>query len=103
MACKLMFRAALRYFSDSDRSDVERWDIPVVIVEGIGDRSQIRLVIQTSKKGTYDLVNHLSTEVPPCFLSLFLSHPASRRSACLDETSPHWPSVSPGISEPSLT
>jgi hypothetical protein len=25
----LILRAALRYFSDSERSDVERWDIPV--------------------------------------------------------------------------
>lgn len=27
IACRLILRAALRYFSDSDRSDVERWDI----------------------------------------------------------------------------
>jgi len=30
IAWKLMFRAALRYFSDSDRSDVDRCDIPVM-------------------------------------------------------------------------
>ena len=28
IACTLMFRAALRYFSDSDRRDVDKWDIP---------------------------------------------------------------------------
>ena len=28
IACMLIFRAALRYFSDSDRSDVDRCDIP---------------------------------------------------------------------------
>lgn len=27
MASQLIFRAALRYLSDSERSDVERWDI----------------------------------------------------------------------------
>ena len=27
MASQLIFRAARRYFSDSERSDVERWDI----------------------------------------------------------------------------
>ncbi len=27
-ACRLIFLAALRYFADSDRNDVERWDIP---------------------------------------------------------------------------
>lgn len=28
MAWTLIFRAALRYFSDSERSDVDKWDIP---------------------------------------------------------------------------
>jgi hypothetical protein len=27
-ACRLMFRAALRYFADSERSEVERCDMP---------------------------------------------------------------------------
>ncbi len=29
----LIFRAALRYFSDSERRDVDRWDIPIVEVD----------------------------------------------------------------------
>jgi hypothetical protein len=33
MAWKLMFRAAFRYFSDSERSEVERWDIPAAYVK----------------------------------------------------------------------
>lgn len=27
-ACRLIFRAALRYFADSERSDVDKCDIP---------------------------------------------------------------------------
>lgn len=33
MALRLMFRAAFRYFSDSERSEVERCDIPEGLVK----------------------------------------------------------------------
>ncbi len=33
IACQLIFLAALRYFSESARSDVESWDIPGVQLE----------------------------------------------------------------------
>ena len=29
IALKLIFRAALRYFSDSERNELDKWDIPV--------------------------------------------------------------------------
>ena len=35
IAWKLTFRAALRYFSDSERRDDDRWDIPGVRYECI--------------------------------------------------------------------
>ena len=41
IAWKLMLRAALRYFSDSDRSDVDKCDIPVT--KGSDDKIYTRL------------------------------------------------------------
>ena len=41
IAWKLMLRAALRYFSDSDRSDVDKCDIPAT--KGLDDEVHERL------------------------------------------------------------
>lgn len=62
MALKLMLRAALRYFSDSERSELDKCDIP---------RGQNKLcrTIQRELRGTYCQVNLLAIITPPCSLS----------------------------------
>ena len=37
IACMLIFLAARRYFSDSDRSDVDKWDMPEYARRQLGD------------------------------------------------------------------
>lgn len=63
IACMLMFRAALRYFSDSERNEVDRCDIPVKITAEVDDYRMHR------RNRTYGQVNPLSTEALPCFWS----------------------------------
>jgi hypothetical protein len=58
-----MFRAALRYFSDSERSELDKCDIP-------GDKG-FKYRCMTMSSDTYCQVNPLAITTLPYFLSLF--------------------------------
>jgi hypothetical protein len=66
MALKLMLRAALRYFSDSERSELDKCDIPRT-----KSKSFIMDYVPKLHRNTYGQVNLLATITPPYFWSLF--------------------------------
>lgn len=61
-----MLRAALRYFSDSERSELDKCDIPGD--EGFEYRC---MTLHTMSSNTYCQVNRLATTTLPYSLSLF--------------------------------
>jgi hypothetical protein len=69
MAWKLMFLAALRYFSDSERSEVDRWDIPAGLTTTLEIRGK-----RHWKFEPHGPANLLATATLPYFLSLSSSH-----------------------------
>jgi hypothetical protein len=61
-----MLRAALRYFSDSERSELDKCDIP-----GGEKFKHGCMTLQTMSSNTYCQVSRLATTTLPYFLSLF--------------------------------